>query len=105
MLVSRLQPATLPAEQHLAIGRSDQADDAPQQGGLAAAAAAEQCDELALTDIKGDAIERGHRAAVRPGERLAQRPDADQRIGHASAYFDSAMLYSRRHSSAFSPVT
>ena len=95
----------LAAEQHLAVGRRDQAGDAPQQGRLAAAAAAEQRDELALVDGQRDAVEHRHRAAVRPGERLAQRLDADQRPGHASAYFDSAMLYSRRHSSAFSPVT
>ena len=93
------------AEQHLALGRCDQAGDAAQQGGLAAAAAAEQRDELALADVQRDAVEHRHRVALRPGERFAQRADADQRPGHASAYFDSARLYSRRHSSAFSPVT
>ena len=101
--VGAYQP--LAAEENLALGRCDQAGDAPQQGGLAAAAAAEQRDELALIDVQRDAIQHRHRLAVRAGERLAQRLHADQRPGHASAYFDSAMLYSRRHSSAFSPVT
>ena len=106
---------TAAAELHLAFRRGHEAGDAAQQGGLAAAAAAEQGDELSLGNVQVDVVEDRQRPAARSGERLAQRPHADQRRrngriyagrgAHCSAYFVSASLYSRRQSSTFRPVT
>ncbi len=103
----------LAAEQHPALGGRDQPGDAAQQGGLAAAAAAEQGHELALGHVEVDVVEHRDGPPGRAGERLAQRPHADQRLaaglglgrGHASANLVSASAYRRRHSSTFRPVT
>jgi hypothetical protein len=108
----------LAAEQHPALGGRDQPGDAAQQGGLAAAAAAEQGHELTLGHVEVDVVEHLDGPPGRAGERLAQRPHADQRLAisasgprhglsrrHASANLVSASAYRRRHSSTFRPVT
>ena len=58
-----------------------QPSDAPQQRGLAAAAGAEENDELARMDLERDTIDGGHNALVRAAEELAQALDAKDRGG------------------------
>jgi hypothetical protein len=51
----------LPVDQHLAAIQRDEAGDRAQQGRLAAAARAQQAEELAVAERHGDAVERGDR--------------------------------------------
>src|SRR5215831_4867821 len=74
----------LVSQHHLSTARRQEAGDALEQGGLAAAGGPQQSDELAARDVEADAVDRRHWAIasrhldepeVRPGARGARRYD------------------------------
>jgi hypothetical protein len=66
------RPEVLSLDQHLAARRGLQADQMPQQGALAAAAATHDDEDIAAPDGEGE-IALDHEVAVRHG----QTPDLD----------------------------
>ena len=65
-----------------AARRLRQAGDEPQQGRLAGSGAAQQADDLALHDLKLDAVEHYKFAAVRLGEGVTQTVDVEESSAH-----------------------
>ena len=72
--VERLAPVA-----DLPLRRGDQAGDATEQRALSRARSTEQRDDLALSQIEGDVLEYGQRAAIGRRERLAQVAHLDDR--------------------------
>ena len=62
----------VPIEQHAALIGVFQAGDDPEQGSLAAAGGAQQCNQLACREIERDAVERSE-----PTEGLTDVLDSD----------------------------
>src|ERR1700722_84761 len=70
-----------PADRHLALAGRHEAGDDAQQGGLAAARAAEQRDDLILAQLQADVVEHQQVLAAALGIELAHMVDFDQRRG------------------------
>jgi hypothetical protein len=82
----------------LATARRHEAGDDAQQGGLAAARAAEQRDDLVAGEGEVDVVEHEHIVAAALGIVLADTVDLEQRRRSDldSRRFHNGLLYSRR---------
>ena len=69
-----------------------QAGDEPQQGRLAGSGAAQQADDLALHDLKLDAVEHHKLAAVRLGEGVTQTVDVEESSAHGGGTHGNGTL-------------